>query len=343
VKGWACSIAAFALLLAGPWLPATAPPSGTDARSAALPSPGYLWFPELAPKGPVVIVISLLEQKAYAYRNGIRIGVANISSGRRGYETPAGVFTILQKHREHYSNLYDDAPMPYMQRLTWSGVALHAGKLPGYPASHGCIRLPYPFAEKLYGITATGMTVVVANGSSEPPGVAAPGLFSPVETGTGLPRARAAPANAQWSWRPELAPAGPMTIVLSTHDREMVVMRNAVEIGRATIDLRGDPALGTKVYVLLQGAETRDSELVPGRPALRWQQVDLAVDGSIAGDDIRHAVQAGTLSVPVEFARQVYDALSPGATVVVTSEPTGTGQGDAHPVIDADGYVGHER
>ena len=85
------------------------------------------------------------------------------------------MFTILQKHEDHYSNIYDNAPMPYMQRLTWSGVALHAGKLPGYPASHGCVRMPYEFAQRLYGETKTGLTVVVSDetqfpGHGHPPG-----------------------------------------------------------------------------------------------------------------------------------------------------------------------------
>ena len=78
---------------------------------------------------------------------------APVSSGQKGRETPAGIFSVLSKNAEHYSNLYDDAFMPHMQRLTWSGIALHGGPLPGYPASHGCIRLPYSFAERLFGTT----------------------------------------------------------------------------------------------------------------------------------------------------------------------------------------------
>jgi hypothetical protein len=96
------------------------------------------------------------------YRNGIRVGVATISSGRKGYETPTGVFTILQKDKDHHSNVYDNAPMPYQQRLTWSGVALHAGGVPGYPESHGCVHLPTAFAEKLFAASNMGMTVVVS-------------------------------------------------------------------------------------------------------------------------------------------------------------------------------------
>lgn len=109
-----------------------------------------------------VAVISIKDQRISLYDgdgNAVRSG---ISSGQGGYETPVGVFSILQKKVEHTSNLYDDAQMPFMQRITWSGVALHAGNLPGYPASHGCIRLPYSFAQKIFPMTKLGMRVVIS-------------------------------------------------------------------------------------------------------------------------------------------------------------------------------------
>ena len=150
----------------------------------------FLWHPEVSPSGPVVIVVSLPEQRAHVYRNGLRIGVSTISSGKPGHETPTGEFPILQKRVEHYSNLYDNAPMPYMQRLTWGGVALHAGRIPGYPASHGCIRLPREFAELLYDVTRHGTTVVVADESSHSAAVVSPGPQSPVDSYTGLEPSR---------------------------------------------------------------------------------------------------------------------------------------------------------
>jgi lipoprotein-anchoring transpeptidase ErfK/SrfK len=109
----------------------------------------------------VLIVVSIASQKAYVFREGELWDSSKVSTGRRGHETPVGAFSILQKKVEHRSNIYDDAPMPYMQRLTWDGVALHAGSVPGYPASHGCIRLPRAFAKKLYGITGFRSTAVV--------------------------------------------------------------------------------------------------------------------------------------------------------------------------------------
>ena len=128
----------------------------------------FFWAPEIAPEGPVALIVNLQTQRAYVYRNGVPIGVSTVSTGKAGHATPTGIFTILQKDRDHRSNLYNDAPMPFMQRLTWSGIALHAGNLPGYPASHGCIRLPAPFAESLYGVTKLGLTVVITSDFNRP-------------------------------------------------------------------------------------------------------------------------------------------------------------------------------
>jgi hypothetical protein len=118
----------------------------------------------------VLMVVSIPAQHIFVFKHGSFWGSSPVSTGRRGYGTPAGVFPILQKKVHHRSNLYDNAPMPYMQRLTWSGVALHAGRVPGYPASHGCIRLPRAFARRLYAITNHRSVVVVtreALGSAE--------------------------------------------------------------------------------------------------------------------------------------------------------------------------------
>jgi lipoprotein-anchoring transpeptidase ErfK/SrfK len=109
----------------------------------------------------VFLVIDLGMQRAVLYRNGVPIAASSVSTGRRGRGTPTGVFTILQKEVRHRSRTYDDAPMPYMQRLTWKGVAMHAGHVAGYPASHGCIRLPRGFAKKLYAVTRIGTPVMI--------------------------------------------------------------------------------------------------------------------------------------------------------------------------------------
>src|SRR4029078_3707237 len=125
-------------------------------------------------------VVSLGRQRVTLYDADGWIMRAPVSSGQTGYETPARIYSILQRKAEHYSNLYDDAEMPFMQRLTWSGIALHAGALPGYPASHGCVRLPYPFAERLFGMTPLGMRVVVNRKDIAPAEISHPVLFQPL-------------------------------------------------------------------------------------------------------------------------------------------------------------------
>ena len=146
--------------------------SATDRHVGRLPPGDFFWEPELAPSGPLVVIISLSEQTLSAYRNGIRIAYSSISSGVKGRSTPTGVFTILEKELTHFSNKYHHAPMPYMQRLTWEGVALHGGYLPGYPASHGCIRLPREFAKRLYSVTTRGTTVIVVDEKHPQPAIA---------------------------------------------------------------------------------------------------------------------------------------------------------------------------
>src|SRR5213595_3400230 len=141
-------------------------------------NPGeYVWEPERAPEGPLLIIASITEQVAYVYRNGIRIARSSVSTGRPGHPTPTGVFTILEKEVHHTSSIYKGAEMPYMERVTWGGIALHAGDLPGYPDSHGCVRLPLEFSKLLFGVTMKGATVIIADEHSAPAETVHPGLF----------------------------------------------------------------------------------------------------------------------------------------------------------------------
>lgn len=133
-----------------------------DATAIDDLAPGeFAWLDANAVNGHTEIVVDLSDQKAYVLKSGVLVGVSTVSSGKPGHETPTGTFEILEKNVEHYSNLYDDAAMPFMQRLTWDGIALHAGHIPGRPASHGCIRLPLEFAEALFSQTSIGTTVTV--------------------------------------------------------------------------------------------------------------------------------------------------------------------------------------
>jgi hypothetical protein len=135
---------------------------------------------EARPVGaPLMAIVSLSNQRVTIYDADGWILRAPVSSGQPGYETPAGIYSVIQKEEEHYSNLYDDASMPFMQRITWSGIALHAGLLPGYPASHGCVRMPHEFAQRLFGMTTIGMRVIVARNDVHPVEIDHPILFKP--------------------------------------------------------------------------------------------------------------------------------------------------------------------
>ena len=131
------------------------------------------------PKGPLQIVVSIDHQRVTLFSNGVRVAQGPVSTGVPGHPTPMGVFSIIEKDRYHRSNLYSNAPMPFMQRITWSGVALHEGVLPGYPASHGCIRMSRDFAQKLWPTTKLGARVIVARGELAPVDFEHPKLFVP--------------------------------------------------------------------------------------------------------------------------------------------------------------------
>jgi L,D-transpeptidase catalytic domain len=295
-----------------------------DTPPSALKPGEFIWSPELAPSGPLVMVVNITEQRAYLYRNGLRIAVSTVSTGKKGKETPTGVFTILQKNKDHRSSLYNDAPMPFMQRLTWDGVALHAGKLPGYPASHGCVRLPYEFSRLLFDITTFGMTVIVANETSALPGVAHPGVFAPVEFAAtnNVPTIPRLSWYENYRWTPEKAPVGPVSILISTTDQRIIVMRNGVEIGRSKIGIVGKEAFGTQAYVMMEGERNEPSKIVPNKNAKNWMSIPMP--GYVLNAD--KAKTPGTLdpaavkrvAIPVDFARSVYDALTPGSTIVLT-------------------------
>lgn len=290
--------------------------SGPDAR--ALKPGQFLWFPEIAPQGPVVLVVSLDEQRAYVYRNGIAIGVSTISSGKRGHDTPAGVFTILQKNKDHRSNLYDDAPMPYMQRLTWDGIALHGGSLPGYPASHGCVRLPQAFAEKLFAITQRGDTVVVADAKASPASVVHPAVLAPVtRAGSSVPH-----DFKEWEvyWDDSAAPAGPVSILVSLLDRRVTVLRDGVLIGSAPLQRVRDLDLqGSVLFVMTTEMEDIPSLLDPQRRRHRWTAHRVLGPEGVLMPSLQ--ALADSFWIPEAFAGRLYPILTPGTTVFVTDLP----------------------
>ena len=213
------------------------------AQRAKELKPGeWVWAPEISPEGPVVVYVDLSRQLADIYRNGVRIGVSTVSTGKPGHETPTGIFAILQKERNHHSSTYNNAPMPFQQRLTWDGVALHAGGLPGYPESHGCVHLPYKFAEELFSETSMGGTVIVQGRAGVPVEIPAAGVLSPATAG-GLPENYQPLGEGEgYHWDDTTDSEGPVSIVVSTSDQEMVVMRNGKEIARSKAELPGAPS-----------------------------------------------------------------------------------------------------
>jgi len=135
--------------------------------------------PEDPPKGPLQIIVSIADQRVSLFDNGALIARSPVSTGTQGHPTPLGVFSVISKQRWHRSNIYSAAPMPYMQRITWSGIALHAGVVPGHPASHGCIRLKNDFAIRLWHLTKRGTRVIIAHDDVRPLEIANPHLFQP--------------------------------------------------------------------------------------------------------------------------------------------------------------------
>ena len=289
----------------------TAPILAAEKRGRVAPraelKPGdYTWHPETSPKGPVLVVVSLPQQRAYVYRNGVLIGRSTISSGKEGYETPTGVFTVLQKKRVHESNIYKGASMPNMQRLTWSGVAMHAGKLPGKPASHGCVRLPLEFSRLLFDVTKTGTTVVVADDQSDSALVARPGAL--MATPATMKKVDPAAIKATgYTWNPERVKKGPVTVLISGADGQAFVFRDGEPIGRASLTV-DEPGYqfprGVFSYVGRQGDQRR------------W--VGAGLDADEAG---RRLAELRThVVVAPEFLEGVQGILSPGDTLVVTPE-----------------------
>ena len=276
----------------------------------------FTWAPQLAPEGPIEVVVSLDEQRAYAYRNGIRIGEATISSGKAGHRTPTGVFTTKLKDVNHHSSLYNDAAMPYTQRLTNDGVALHAGGIPGYPESHGCVHLPSEFARLLFQASPLGMTVVIADAKSEPADVDHPAFLSPITAKGQVEENRRLLPKESYRWQLDKSPAGPVSVLLSRYDNRVVVIRNGIEIGRSRIVVK-DPQrpLGTHVYVVKASANSAD-------PASRPTWTGVGLVGHM--DDANTPPSPDAMQrivIPDEFRRDLVPLLVSGTTLMVTDAP----------------------
>ncbi|HUD27752.1 MAG TPA: L,D-transpeptidase [Novosphingobium sp.] len=293
------------------------------ARQAERLKPGeWVWAPAIAPSGPVLVYVDLSRQLATVYRNGVRIGVTSVSSGKAGHETPTGVFTILQKDADHHSSKYNNAAMPYQQRLTWDGIALHAGGLPGYPESHGCVHLPYGFSRSLFQITSLGATVVIDGDAISHVRSTEASLLAPYDA-KGRQVGSDTLGDRQFTWTPERSPNGPMTIIVSKQDRRVVVLRGGVEIGRSVAELNDDDP-GTHVVTLTRGAG--------GKP--RWIYVGLPGHAEEQGHELDEAV-INRIRLPRRFYQAVRSALQPGTTILITNSSVGTAPNEPLTVLDA--------
>jgi L,D-transpeptidase-like protein len=291
-----------------------------DTPISQLKKGEFLWMGEAVTTGPVVVDVSITEQRAYVYRNGVLIGATTVSTGRAGHPTPTGVFTVLQKQKEHRSTIYDGAPMPYMERLTWGGIALHAGGLPGYPESHGCIHLPSEFARRLFEISPNGMTVVISTDATAPERVAHPGYLAPVTAVGGKPVEidPFSPNEAQ-RWNPDASTSGPVSIVLSQGSERIVVYRNGIEIGRARLTVSGDAPLANHALVLAEGSSSVPDPYVPDPAKFRWIRIGVPGHLGEQGTQVDPAAVA-RIKIPADFAAKVSGILTPGATLFVTDE-----------------------
>jgi hypothetical protein len=302
----ASGLAASSILVCGGGAVAAEP-----AAVKALKPGEFLWRPEVSPRGPVVIVVSLPEQLVHVYRNGVTIGVSTCSTGKPGHRTPTGVFTILQKRQEHYSSIYNNAPMPNMQRLTWEGIALHAGDLPGYPASHGCVRLPMAFSKLLFSVTQTSTPVIIADQKTTYSSVVRPDLILPAEVAGTAQSAKGKAAHT--GQRGTETDGKTASVLVSGADRKAYLIVDGVLTFETPISVF-EPAkpLGTHLFSLVGPS---DDGLY-----FKWMAFGL---GGQPQDGVAVDLWSSWVLGRIEYldqpgVRRVARTLKPGTTMVVT-------------------------
>ncbi len=274
--------------------------------------------PEDAPKGPLQIIISIADQRVSLFDNGALIASSSVSTGTQGHPTPLGVFSVISKQRWHRSNIYSAAPMPYMQRITWSGIALHAGVVPGHPASHGCIRLKNDFAIRLWHLTKRGTRVIIARDDVQPVDITNPHLFKPkAESGSpefqaatvagkstsGSPVSNAETPEATSLQVPDTAPAGgaakkivPISVFVSRKLSKLFVRQGFTPLFDVPVTIQNpEEPLGTHVFTAM--------EFQNEGVAIRWTVVSIPEEFprmSEGATKVREApAKQATLSVPL--------------------------------------------
>jgi len=336
-----------------PRTPATA--SRLPGKPVAKPAPGANEIPA-KPKGPLQIVISLDKQQLTLYAGGEPIAHSRVSTGVADRPTPTGVFSVIQKDRWHRSNLYDDAPMYFMQRITWSGVAMHQGIVPNHPASHGCIRLPEAFAQKLWGTTGIGVRVIITRNEAVPVEISHPRLFAPkppsqavasssveslqaaqqawkiAQLGSSEPIAGATatdvitPANPAFEAPMPVArplKPGPVSVFISRKEGKLYVRKGFAPLFDVPVEIeKPDLPLGTHVFTAIARKDDDAS--------LRWTVVSTASSQKAAPVLPPNATSAlDRITIPQEALDRISALTSPGASLIISdqglSQETGIG------------------
>ena len=279
----------------------------------------YVWEPELSPEGPVVVLVSLTEQMAHVYRNGLEIGVTTVSTGRKGHRTPTGVFVILQKDKHHHSSIYHNASMPNTQRLTWGGICLHAGGLPGYPSSHGCVHLPLEFSAELFEITHLGTTVIIADESTAPADVVHPGIILSGDADQMIAQEQARERRKAHKAVPNAAGDHPnrvpiASVVASGADQKSYLLKDGEIVNQKTITIANpDKPLGTHVMVL--------KTLEGKHPS--WSSASIRHAKSNAAVQSTDNATLNRIRFDPAFVDQALEAMHPGMQLMITDLAAG--------------------
>jgi hypothetical protein len=309
--------------------------------------------PQETPKGPLQIIISIADQRVSLYDNGTLVARSSVSTGVRRHPTPFGVFSVIEKERWHRSNIYSGAPMPYMQRITWSGIALHAGILPGYPASHGCIRLTNDFAIRLWHLTKRGTRVIIARQDVAPVEMTNPHLFvSKPKTAfavasnsnkTAATTQAALMSNVAMQETSESrdvgsAPSGaapqkisPISVFVSRKLSRLFVRQGFTSLFDVPVEIRNpEEPLGTHVFTVM-GSENESS-------AVRWNVVSIPEQStptdstkerkapkqpiveSAASAPLSEKANAALdrIEIPQDTVEQISELLTPGSSLIIS-------------------------
>jgi hypothetical protein len=277
----------------------------------------FQWQPNRSPQGPVVVLVSIPKQWVVVYRGGVRIAASSCSTGKPGHTTPSGVFVILQKDQHHHSSTYNNAPMPYMERLTWQGVALHAGNLPGYPASHGCVRLPLEFAKLLFGVTTLGTPVIVADSDLATDDIQHPGLLISnhmEDMARGAVREVSAKTHPPVTATAQTHEAS--SFVISTADRKLTAFVNGKQSFTAPVGLKfPEKPFGTHAFTLT-GPDSDPRHM-------KWLAVGLPAGSNVVlASALLASETMNRIDLAPDTARRVIALMHPGSTLVVTDHPS---------------------